>query len=159
MVEWLGLIIACGAFLVGATSLGWQIVSHRQSKTEKAEAHLSEELDVSRRWSLLVTVVNTGDPPLHIRMVELVFKHRERAKVPSGGKKAIALADTLPFKPRKGETGPLAPGQERVYVYPLQPIWDFCAAYSPGHWSRHTFPSRRLLGKCVGSPTTMYFRS
>jgi hypothetical protein len=116
-MDYINLIIGSLGLIVAVMSIGWQIQTHRHSKAERADARLS--WDISQRGQFLsVTVVNTGDPQLYVKQVELVVKHVECEQIAANGKKAIAVATSLQFQSRNEETGPLQPGEERVYVYP-----------------------------------------
>ena len=94
MAAW-GLVIRTLALIVAVVTFVWQVITHRREKAEAARASLSCEANTHGQF-LSVLVVNTGDPPLYIKKVELVLEYAQGNHVSPKGRQAIPLATGLP---------------------------------------------------------------
>lgn len=129
-MDYVNLTIGSLGLVVTAAFILWQVLTHRQSKAEKADAKLSWNIGPQGQF-LCVTVVNTGELPLHVRQVELVVKHVEREQLSANRRTSVPVATSMQFQPRNGQSGPLLPGEDRVYVYPEGAAQKLYSAQDP----------------------------
>jgi len=114
MLEWPHLVVVSVGGILAGIALWWQVYTHRKARKESADASI--RFDINPRGQFLsLTVLNTGERPLYVQEVQLVFKHIGREQTHPDGRKSTPVSATCPFAPRGGGTDAIQPGDKRVY--------------------------------------------
>ena len=112
MVEWFAFGIGSAGLLLAGISLLWQRHTYHQTRKESAKATISLDQYAKGEFHWCVNVINTGDPPLYIKEVSLVFKLNE------GTKNQIFHQQTISceFNPTTPKKEPLQPNDRQKYL-------------------------------------------